>query len=101
MKKVYARYGGHIIKILRFLLMLTVFMVINESVGYMERLNHVWLGSRAGLCVRIPSWGVSAALAAVFVLAHLYAVSLEVFFVALAVFVLAFCLYYIFGRGTV
>ena len=99
MKKVYARYGGHIIKILRFLLMLTVFMVINESVGYMERLNHVWLAAAlAFVCAFLP-WGVSAALAAVFVLAHLYAVSLEVFFVALAVFVLAFCLYYIFRPG--
>ena len=63
MKKVYARYGGHIIKILRFLLMLTVFMVINESVGYMERLNHVWLAAAlAFVCAFLP-WGVSAALA--------------------------------------
>lgn len=98
-KKFYGRYGGHIIKVLRFLISLAAFLVINQSIGYMERLNIIWLPFvLAAVCAFLPN-GAVVVIAAGVVLAHMYAVSLEVFFVIMAVFLLFFCLYYVFQPG--
>lgn len=98
-KTFYARFGGHIIRVLRFGLALSAFLVINRSLAYMERLNHDWLAAAAAaVCAFLPN-SFMVALAGIFVLLHMYAVSLEVFFVTAAVFVLFFCLYYVFQPG--
>ena len=98
-KKIYARYGGYIIRVLRFLLALAVFLTANMTIWYMERIKYIWIPFvLAAVCAFLP-WGALTAFAVLFVLAHLSAVSLEVFFVAAAVFVLFFCMYYIFQPG--
>ncbi|MCD2492161.1 ABC transporter permease [Lacrimispora sp. NSJ-141] len=98
-KKFYARYGVHILRVLRFLVSLAVFMAVDGFMGYMERLNHIWLSvGLAAVCGFLPNGAVVVA-AGIFVLVHMYAVSLEVFFVAAAVLLLFFCLYYVFQPG--
>ncbi len=98
-KTFYARFGGHIIRVIRFAVALAAFLVIERSLGYMERLNHDWMAAAAAaVCAFLPN-GFLVVAAGVFVLLHMYAVSLEVFFVTAAVFILFFCLYYVFQPG--
>ena len=98
-KTFYARFGGHIIRVLRFALALAAFLTINRSLGYMERVSRDWMAAAAALiCAFLPT-GFTVALAGILVLLHMYAVSLEVLFVTTAVFVLFFCLYYVFQPG--
>lgn len=98
-KTFYARFGGHIIRVLRFALALAAFLTINRSLGYMERVSRDWMAAAAAVvCAFLPA-GFTVAVAGILVLLHMYAVSLEVLFVTTAVFVLFFCLYYVFQPG--
>ena len=98
-KKFYARYGKHIVRILRFLTAFAVFQAANMTMGYMARLDSVWIAlGLSVVCAFLPN-GAFVVVAAVFTLIHLYAVSLEVFFVAAAAYLLFFCLYYVFQPG--
>ncbi len=98
-KTFYARFGGHIIRVFRFVLALAAFLVISRSLGYMERINRDWMAVAVSLvCAFLPNSFV-VVLAGIFVLLHMYAVSLEVLFVIAAVCVLFFCLYYVFQPG--
>ncbi len=98
-KRFYARYGGHVIRVLRFLVAFAAFMMINLKIGYMARLNHMGTALGAAVvCAFLPG-GVTVVVGALLVLANLYAVSLEVLFVTTAVFLLFLCLYYVFQPG--
>lgn len=98
-KTFYARFGGYIIRVLRFALALAAFLSLNRSLGYMERVNRDWMAAAAAIvCAFLPN-SFMVVLAGLLVLLHMYAVSLEVFFVTAAVFVFFFCLYYVFQPG--
>ncbi len=98
-KRFYARYGKHLIRVLRFLTAFAAFAVVNETMGYMTRLDSIWISlGLAVICAFLPN-GAFVVIAALFTLVHLYAVSLEVFFVAAAAYLLFFCLYYVFQPG--
>ena len=65
----------------------------------MERVNRDWMAACAAvICAFLPN-SFMVVLAGLLVLLHMYAVSLEVLFVTAAVFVLFFCLYYVFQPG--
>ncbi|MCI8464472.1 MAG: ABC transporter permease [Lachnospiraceae bacterium] len=98
-KTFYARFGGYMIRVLRFVLALAVFLTINRTIGYMERMSRDWMAVVAAvICACLPG-SFTVVLAVVFVLIEMYAVSLEVLFVTAAVFVLFFCLYFVFQPG--
>ena len=98
-KKLYARYGGIVMRVFKFLLAFAAFFAVNRTIGYMEKLNKSWLAVLlAAACAFLPN-GVTVVVVSVYVLAQMYAVSLEVFFVVAAVFLLFFCLYYVFQPG--
>ncbi len=98
-KKFCARWGGYLIWVFRFALAIAAFFTINRALGYMERISHDWIGAVAAVvCACLPC-SFTVVLAGIFVLLQMYAVSLEVLFVTAAVFVLFFCLYYVFQPG--
>ena len=58
-KKIYARYGGYIIRVLRFLLALAVFLTANMTIGYMERIKYIWIPFvLAAVCAFLPCPGL-------------------------------------------
>lgn len=100
MQKVYSKYGMYLDKILRLLLGLFVFGMINSKIGYMESVakGYVTVGL-AALCAFLPVTFM-AVFAAVLVLLHLSAVSLPVVAVSAAVFLVMFVFYFQLAPGT-
>ncbi|MBO5278794.1 MAG: hypothetical protein J6B06_04830 [Lachnospiraceae bacterium] len=93
LKKFYGKYDIYVTAVLKFFGALITIMLINANIGYMDRLkNTAIIAVVALLCSIIPVGGM-VLICALFVLAHLYAVSLELAAVALAVFLLMFLVY--------
>ena len=87
-KRFYARYGGHIIRILRFLTAFSALLLTDLYIGYMTKISHIGIALGAAVICAFLPWSVTVGVCAVFVLVNLYAVSMEVFFVTAAVFFL-------------
>lgn len=93
LKKFYGKYDIYVTAVLKFFGALITIMLINANIGYMDRLeNTAIIAVVALLCSIIPVGGM-VLICALFVLAHFYAVSLELAAVALAVFLLMFLVY--------
>ena len=98
-KRFYARYGGHIIRILRFLTAFSALFLTDLYIGYMTKISHIGIALGAAVICAFLPWSVTVGVCAVFVLVNLYAVSMEVFFVTAAVFFLFLCVYGVFQPG--
>ncbi len=101
LRSIYGRFDIYIVPAIRFLLALAAFLVINNSLGYMKRLaNPVIPMVLALVCTFLPI-GYTVVLAAVLILVHLVALSLEVALVGFLLFLLMFLLYFRFvPRGS-
>ena len=77
LKRFYARYEDFIVPVLKLVLALILFTVINKRLGYMERLNDTSVIMVASLLCSFMPLGMMAFLGAVFLLLHAYALSLE------------------------
>ncbi len=85
-KSFYAKYEEFVVPVWKFLLACVLFMTIKSRLGYMERINSpVIILVAALLCSFLPL-GVTVFLCAVFLLMHVYAISLECTVVLLAAF---------------
>lgn len=95
----YGKYDLYIRPALRFVTALAAFLLINGSIGYMVRLkNPVVAIVLAAVCTFLPI-GAAAVLGALMILAHLYALSLEVCAVCLLLMLLMFFMYYKLAPG--
>jgi hypothetical protein len=74
-----------------------VLVMINGQMGYMTRLSNIAIVLVVALMCSFMPQGFTVIVAAAFVVAHFYAVSLECAVVVLAVFLLMFLLYYRFA----
>lgn len=93
LKRFYGKFDIYVTAVLKFFGTLIALMLINANTGYMERLeNPAIVAVAALLCSIIPVGGM-VLICALFVLAHFYAVSLELAGVALVLFLLMFLLY--------
>ena len=82
MKLILGKYDIYIFPVLKFILALAAFMMINSNMGFMGRLkNPGILLILALLCSFLPI-NMIAILGAVLILAHAYALSLEAFAIA-------------------
>ena len=97
MRNFYGRFELYIKPAIRFVLAIVTFLAINGKIGYMARLKSpvVAIGL-ALLCTFLPI-NATVVLAALLVLAHLAALSLEVCVVALLLFLVMFFLYFKFA----
>lgn len=85
-KSFYAKYEDFILPVLKFLFALLLFSSINGQLGYMERINSPVIVLVAALLCSFLPLGFMVFLCAVFLLAHVYALSLE----CMAVLLLAY-----------
>lgn len=93
-KKFYNRYNTYIIPTSKFLIALISFIMINASIGYMDKLkNPVFAILLSVVCAFLPS-GFTLIILSVFMLLHLYAISAEFALLALCVVLLMYLLYF-------
>lgn len=96
-KSIYSRYEGFIIPVLKFLLALVTMSFINHNIGYAERLASVAVTILVALFCSFLPLNFIVMISALFILLHLYALSLETVIVVGALVFLMFLLYFRFA----
>lgn len=94
LRSIYGRFEVYFIPAIRFVLALTTFLVINHSLGYMKRLANPVIPIVLALACTFFPISCTVLLAAVLILAHLAALSLEAAVVGLLLLLLMFLLYF-------
>jgi len=92
-KQIYAKNQAYIDPVLKFMLAMIVFLLINAKIGYMDRIDSMTVVLVAALFCSFMPLKTIAFLGAVFMLLHYYALSLECALVVLAMFMVMFLLY--------
>lgn len=90
----YGKYDLYIRHAIRFLVALTVFLVINGSVSYMDALKSPVTAIILGLICTFLPMNAIALFGALMILLHLYALSLEACVVCLLLLLLMFFMYF-------
>lgn len=95
--RIYGKYEAYITPLLRFLLALTAFLLINANIGYMKLISRTPIALiLAAVCSVLPV-NAMIAIAALVILLNLYALSLEVFIVGALIFVFIYFVYFRFS----
>lgn len=97
LKKFYGDYEVYITPALKFLLALLSFILINSKMGYMSKIDNTAIVLVLALMCSFLPINLIIVLAAVMILLHLYAASVECAVVAAAIFLLLFLLYFRFS----
>lgn len=97
-RNIYSKYEIYLTPLFKFLLALITLVMINATVGYMDKLigNTVLVLVVALMCSFLPT-NFIALFAALFISGHMYAISLECGAVAIGIFLLMFILYFRFS----
>lgn len=99
LRSFYGKYDAYLIPLMKFLLSLMVFYLLNSNVGYMDKLkNPVFPFILALLCSFLP-YGVISFLAGLVLLAHISSVSLEMTLILAVLLFMVAVLYYGFQPG--
>lgn len=96
-KNIYSRYEAFIVPVLKFLLALAAMIFINHNIGYAERLSGAAVTILVALFCSFLPLNFIVVISAVFILLHLYALSLETVLVVGALVFLMFLLYFRFA----
>ncbi len=99
LKAFYARYNMIVQPILRFALGMCAFMSLNANLGYMTRLKNPVVPVLLSLAGALLPTGAVVFFAGCFMIAHIYAVSLEMALISLALILIVAILYYGFRPG--
>ncbi len=95
--KFYGQYETYLRIAVRFVLVLSLFLVINLNIGYMEKLGSVPVAIVLALvCCILPVNG-TIAISAILVLVHMYALSVEAALTTLIVFAILYLVYFRFA----
>lgn len=96
-KSIYSRYEGFIVPVLKFILALVTMIFINHNIGYAERLAGAAVTILVALFCSFLPLNFIVMISALFILLHLYALSLETVIVVGALVFLMFLLYFRFA----
>ncbi len=96
-KRFYIRYETYLNYVWKFLLALVTILLINKQLGYMEALNNGAVVMMASLLCSILPPNFIVFVAVVFIVGHLYSMSLECALIAIIVMLLMFLLYFRFS----
>lgn len=99
LKAFYNRFSYVIQPILRFSFALCVFLSLNSNIGYMAKLKNPLVILLLCLISALLPYGAIVFLAGCLMMAHIYAVSLEMALIALVLILLVVILYYGFKPG--
>lgn len=94
LKSFYGKYEIYISPIIKFFTALTILLYINANIGFMERLNHIGIVLIIAIACSILPSNFIVIVAGLYVVAHLYQLSLTVSAVALVLMLLMFLLYF-------
>lgn len=95
--RIYGKYEAYITPLLRFLLALMAFLLINGNIGYMKSISTTPVALiLAAVCSVLPI-NAMIAIVALVVLLNLYALSIEVFVVGALIFVFIYFVYFRFA----
>ncbi len=94
---IYGKYDAYITPLLRFLLSLATFLLINANIGYMEQISNLPVALILSAVCSIMPVNILITLAAVVVLLNLYALSMAVCLVGLILFALVYVVYFRFS----
>jgi hypothetical protein len=97
LKMFYGKYEIYIKPFLKCIMAFITFTVINSNIGFMTKLKNPALVAIFALACSFLPLNAVLILAAIFMIAHFYAVSLPVALVAMVVILLMFLLYYRFS----
>ena len=93
----YARFEVYITPVIKFVMALVTFLLINSSLGYWGKLSSKALALVVALLCSFLPMNFMILFATVFVLAHLYKLSLEIMIFVLAIFLLMYLLFFRFS----
>ena len=93
----YGKYEVYITPIVKFIVAFAALMTIDRNIGYMELVSSTPVALILGLLCAILPVGGTIFIAAVVILADMYALSIEVCLVALLLFVLIYFIYFRFA----
>ncbi len=96
-KRFYSKYEVFILPVIKFLIGLICLSIINSRLGYMSRLNTFVIVLMVALMCSFMPLNFTVFVAALFVLGHIYSLSLECFIVIAALFLVLFLLYFRFS----
>lgn len=97
LKSIYGKYEVYITPLGKFFLSLITFLLINGKLGYMTKINSLAVVLIAALLCSFLPMNFMIVMAALFILLHLYAFSMECAVVVLALFLIMFLLYFRFS----
>ncbi len=92
-KQIYVKNQAYIDPVLKFMLAMVVFLLINAKIGYMERIDSMTVVLVAALFCSFMPLKTIAFLGALFMMLHYYALSLECALVVFAMFMVMFLLF--------
>lgn len=93
LKNFISQYEVYLKPLIKLILALAAFLMINSKIGYMQQLDNVSVVLMAALMCSFMPMGFIVFLAAVFVVLHMYALTLECAVVTLVLFVVLYLLY--------
>ncbi len=93
----YGRNEVYLTPIVKFIVALVAFTIINDRIGYMERISSMPVALVLALLCSVLSVNVMIVLATLLILLDLYALSLEVCLVAILLFLLIYLVYFRFA----
>ena len=96
-KRFYSKYEAFVLPIIKFLIGLICLLIINGRLGYMSQLNSFVIVLMVALMCSFMPLNFTVFVAAVFVLGHMYKLSLECLLVVGALFMILFLLYFRFS----
>ena len=99
LKLFYNKYSYGVQPLIRFLFALSAILSLNINIGYMAKLKNPLVVLFACLLGALLPYGAIVFLAACFLIAHLYAVSMEMAVIALVLMLIMAILYYGFKPG--
>ncbi len=89
-----SKYDTYIYPVLKFLLALTVFLLMNENIGFMKQLKSPAIAFVLALMCSFLPVNMIAIFGALLLLGHCYALSLEIFLIAFVLLALMFLLFF-------
>lgn len=90
----YEKYEAYIVPVLRFFFALAAFLLINQRLGYMERVNNIFIPLILAVACSVLPVNATVVAAALLVLVNLYALSLEACGVGALLFLICFLLFF-------
>lgn len=99
LKAFYGKYDRYVTFLVKFLLGFSTFFLMNENIGFMAKLNNPVVALVLGVVCAFLPYGAITFLAAVFMLAQISAVSMEITLILLVSLLMVAILYYAFQPG--